>query len=115
MIEKRNIPISTPSAGEEEWQALREPLMTGWLTQRPKVAAFEQAFAKRHQVKHAIATTSCTTALHLILIALGIGEGDEVIVRSRCGNKRCTSLCYGSRSTCQNYWLDERLWGCVRV
>ncbi|PPJ63042.1 DegT/DnrJ/EryC1/StrS family aminotransferase [Cuspidothrix issatschenkoi] len=80
MIEKRNIPISTPSAGEEEWQALREPLMTGWLTQGPKVAAFEQAFAKRHQVKHAIATTSCTTALHLILIALGIGEGDEVIV-----------------------------------
>ncbi|MFM2062300.1 MAG: hypothetical protein RLZZ507_1970 [Cyanobacteriota bacterium] len=80
MIEQRNIPISIPSAGEDEWQALREPLMTGWLTQGPKVAAFEKAFAERHQVKHAIAVTSCTTALHLILVALGIGCGDEVIV-----------------------------------
>jgi perosamine synthetase len=80
MSEKRQIPIALPSVGEEEWQAVREPVMSGWLTQGPKVAAFEQAFAQRHQVKHAIATTSCTTALHLILVALGIGPGDEVIV-----------------------------------
>jgi dTDP-4-amino-4,6-dideoxygalactose transaminase len=77
---KRQIQISVPSTGEEEWQATREPLMTGWLTQGPKVAAFEVAFAKRHQVAHALATTSCTTGLHLILAALGIGPGDEVIV-----------------------------------
>jgi perosamine synthetase len=77
---KRNIHISLPSTGEEEWQAVREPLMTGWLTQGPKVAAFEKAFAERHQVKHALATTSCTTGLHLILAAMGIGPGDEVIV-----------------------------------
>jgi len=76
----RNIPIATPSVGEEEWQALKEPLMKGWLTQGSQVAAFEQAFAQRHQVSHAIATTSCTTALHLILTALGIKPGDEVIV-----------------------------------
>jgi dTDP-4-amino-4,6-dideoxygalactose transaminase len=44
------------------------------------VAAFEKAFAQRHQVRNAIATTSCTTALHLALVALGIGPGDEVIV-----------------------------------
>jgi len=56
--------------------------MSGWLTQGPKVAAFEQAFAARHQVRHALATTSCTTALHLALAALGIGPGDEVIVPS---------------------------------
>jgi len=82
MIKQRNIVISHPDTGEEEWQALREPLRTGWLTQGPKVEAFEKAFAKRHGVKYALATSSCTTALHLILTALGIGQGDEVIVPS---------------------------------
>ncbi len=76
----RTIQISLPATGEEEWQAVREPLMTGWLTQGPKVAAFEKAFAERHQVKHALAATSCTTGLHLILAAMDIGPGDEVIV-----------------------------------
>jgi dTDP-4-amino-4,6-dideoxygalactose transaminase len=81
MIQKtRSIPIASPSTGEEEWLATRESLMSGWLTQGPKVAAFEEAFAERHQVKHAVATTSCTTALHLILAALDVGPGDEVIV-----------------------------------
>jgi dTDP-4-amino-4,6-dideoxygalactose transaminase len=80
MINERNILISHPDMGEEEWQALREPIMTGWLTQGPKVEAFEKAFAQRHGVKYALAATSCTTALHLILTALGIGPGDEVIV-----------------------------------
>ncbi len=74
------IGIALPSTGLEEWEAVREPLESGWLTQGPKVAAFEKAFAIRHQVPHAIATTSCTTALHLALLALGIGPGDEVIV-----------------------------------
>ena len=77
---KRTIQISLPCTGEEEWLACREPLETGWLTQGPKVAAFEKAFAERHLVRHALATTSCTTALHLALAALGIGPGDEVIV-----------------------------------
>jgi perosamine synthetase len=79
---KRVIQISLPSTGEEEWQACREPLMSGWLTQGPKVAAFEKAFAERHQVKHALAVTSCTTGLHLALAGIGIGPGDEVIVPS---------------------------------
>jgi perosamine synthetase len=74
------IPIAAPSLGEEEWQALREPIDSGWLTQGPKVRAFEEAFAARHRVPHALATTSCTTALHLALVALGVGPGDEVIV-----------------------------------
>lgn len=72
--------ISAPSMGNEEWQALRGPLESGWLTQGPSVAAFERAFAERHGVPHALATTSCTTALHLILAGLGVEEGDEVIV-----------------------------------
>jgi perosamine synthetase len=76
----RSIAISLPATGEEEWEAAREPLMSGWLTQGPKVAAFEKAFAERHQVKYALATTSCTTGLHLILAALDIGPGDEVII-----------------------------------
>jgi perosamine synthetase len=74
------IQISQPSTGDEEWQAAREPLMSGWLTQGPKVAEFERAFAARHGVRYALATSSCTTGLHLILAALGIGPGDEVIV-----------------------------------
>jgi perosamine synthetase len=77
---KRNIPISLPVTGEEEWQATREPLMTGWLTSGPKVREFEQLFAERHQVKHALAVTSATTALHLALVALDVQPGDEVIV-----------------------------------
>ncbi|HEX6362966.1 MAG TPA: aminotransferase class I/II-fold pyridoxal phosphate-dependent enzyme, partial [Albitalea sp.] len=78
----RQIPISLPCTGDDEWQAAREPLTTGWLTQGPKVAQFEKAFAERHAVRHALATTSCTTGLHLILAALRIGPGDEVIVPS---------------------------------
>ncbi len=76
----RKIQIAVPDTGEEEWQACREPLMSGWLTQGPNVAAFEKEFAERHQVDHALAVTSCTTGLHLILAAMGIGPGDEVIV-----------------------------------
>lgn len=74
------IQIATPSMDEEEWRALREPIMSGWLTQGPKVAAFERAFAMRHGVAHAIAASSATTGLHLVLAALGIREGDEVIL-----------------------------------
>ena len=77
---KQRINIATPCLGEEEWQSVREPIVSGWLTYGPKVREFEQAFAKRHGVKHALATTSCTTALHLALVALDIRPGDEVIV-----------------------------------
>ncbi len=80
MLNKRIIPISLPVTGQEEWEALKEPIMSGWLTSGPKVREFEQLFAERHGVKHALAVTSATTALHLALVALGIKEGDEVIV-----------------------------------
>ena len=74
------IQIAQPVTGEEEWLALREPLESGWLTHGPKVTAFEQAFARRHGVKHALAVSSATTGLHLALLAAGVGPGDEVIV-----------------------------------
>jgi perosamine synthetase len=80
MTERRRIQISQPSMGEEEWLALREPLESGWLTHGSKVTAFEHAFAERHRVAHAAAVTSATTGLHLAMLALGIGPGDEVIV-----------------------------------
>lgn len=79
-MEKRSIAISLPCTGDDEWQAVRDPLASGWLTQGPRVAEFEKAFAVRHGVTHALATTSCTTGLHLILAAMGIGPEDEVIV-----------------------------------
>ncbi|RDH43200.1 DegT/DnrJ/EryC1/StrS family aminotransferase [Zooshikella ganghwensis] len=77
---KKNIAISLPCTGEDEWLAIKDPIVSGWLTQGVKVNEFENEFAKKHGVKHALATTSCTTGLHLILVAMGIGPGDEVIV-----------------------------------
>jgi dTDP-4-amino-4,6-dideoxygalactose transaminase len=76
------IPITKPFIGEEERKAILEPLETGWIVQGPKVAEFEKRFSEFTEVKYAIATTSCTTALHLSLVALGIGPGDEVILPS---------------------------------
>jgi len=78
----RRIALAVPSTGEEEWLAVREPLLEGWVAQGPKVEAFEGAFAARHGVRHAVAASSGTTALHLVLAALGLGPGDEVIVPS---------------------------------
>ena len=80
MREIRKINISQPSLGKDEWEALKEPLTTGWVTQGPKVAEFEKRFAEIHNVRHAVAATSCTTALHLALAALGIRSSEEVIV-----------------------------------
>ena len=79
-MEKRNIPIGLPSMGLEEWESTKESIMSGWITQGPKVREFEKLFAERHNVKHALAVSNCTTALHLALVACGVGVGDEVIV-----------------------------------
>ncbi len=67
---------------EREADAARRAIMSGWVTQGPEVAAFEREFAGAVGASHACAVSSCTTALHLALLALGIGAGDEVITVS---------------------------------
>ncbi len=73
------IPIAHPQIGDEEKQAVLAVLDSGQLAQGAVVAEFEQAFAAYCGVKHAIATSNGTTALHIALLAHGIGEGDEVV------------------------------------
>ena len=73
------IPVSKPFIGEEEKQAVLEVLDSGYVVQGPKTKALEEAFAELCQTKHAVATSNGTTALHLALLAHGIGPGDEVI------------------------------------
>lgn len=76
------IPVMIPWLGEEEAAAASEAVLSGWVAQGPRVAAFERAFAERVGAEHAVAVSSCTTALHLSLVALGLGAGDEVVVPS---------------------------------
>ncbi|WP_329332286.1 DegT/DnrJ/EryC1/StrS family aminotransferase [Streptomyces sp. NBC_00663] len=76
------IPVMIPWLGEEEAKAASDAVLSGWVAQGPRVAAFEKAFAERVGAEHGIAVSSCTTALHLSLVALGLGPGDEVVVPS---------------------------------
>src|ERR687887_808669 len=77
-----NVPITKPALGEEEARAPFDSIKSGWVTQGPKVAEFEKAVAAYVGAQHGIATTSCTTGLHLALATAGVGLGDEVIVPS---------------------------------
>lgn len=77
-----NIPIAKPYLGKEEEEAAIEAIRSGWVSQGPRVKEFEDKFAEYVGAKYAIATTSCTTALHSALAVSGIGQGDEVIVPS---------------------------------
>jgi dTDP-4-amino-4,6-dideoxygalactose transaminase len=74
------IPITRPSFGAEEREALVRPLDSGWVVQGPEVARFEQKFSAFTGARYSSATSSCTTALHIAVAALGLKPGDEVIV-----------------------------------
>ena len=73
------IPVAKPLIGEEEIEEVEKVLRSGFIAQGPRVAELEEAFASYIGTKHAVATSSGTTALHLSLLALGVGNGDEVI------------------------------------
>jgi perosamine synthetase len=75
-----NVPIARTSLTEAEIQSVLAPLRSGWLVQGPKVREFEEKWSTFTGARHSIAVTSCTTALHLSLAALGVQPGDEVIV-----------------------------------
>ncbi len=74
--------FSPPVIGTEEIESVVATLRSGWLTSGPRTAELEQRFAARTGVAHAIATSSCTEALHLSLVAAGVGAGDEVVTTS---------------------------------
>jgi perosamine synthetase len=76
------IPVMIPYLDEREADAAREAVLSGWVAQGPRVARFEREFAARVGAGHGVALSSCTTALHLALVACGVGAGDEVVVPS---------------------------------
>ena len=72
------IDVMRPWLGQEEVDALAEVVASGWIAQGPRVARFEEAFASAMGVEHAVALSSCTTALHLGLVVAGVTGGDEI-------------------------------------
>lgn len=74
------IPLSDIDFGQEEEEAVNKVLRSRWLTMGEVTSAFESEFSEYHNAKHAIAVSSCTAALHLACMVLGLGPGDEVIL-----------------------------------
>lgn len=88
------IPVAKPYLGKDEAQAAYDTILTGWVTQGPKVQEFEEKFAAYVGSKYAIALSNCTTALHLALIVAGVKIGDEVICPSMSYIATANSITY---------------------
>jgi perosamine synthetase len=82
MEEAKKIPIAKPFLGENEALATHRPILSGWVTQGPEVAAFENEFAQEVGAAHACAVSNCTVAIYMALLAVGVKPGDEVITAS---------------------------------
>lgn len=89
-----NIPIAKPYLDESDAQAAYDTILTGWVSQGPKVQEFEEKFAAYVNSKYAVAVSSCTTALHLAFVVAGIGKGDEVICPSMSYIATANSIVY---------------------
>ena len=87
------LPFSRPSMGDAELAALREVLQSGWITTGPKNQALEEAFCALTGNRHAIAVSSATGGMHVTLMALGIGAGDEVITPSQTWVSTLNMIC----------------------
>jgi len=79
-IKEQTIPFHAASVGEDEARAAADVIRSGWLTMGPKTIEFERNFASYVGARHAIGVSSCTAALHLALEAVGLQQGDEVLV-----------------------------------
>jgi len=90
----KTIPVARPSLGLQEEAAVLEALRSGWVSQGPRVAEFERKFAEYVGAAHAVAVSSCTTALHLAMLAGGVKPGDEVL---------CPSLSFIATANCIVY------------
>jgi perosamine synthetase len=88
------IPVAKPWLDEAEAEAAKRPIMSGWVTQGPEVAAFEREFAAYVGAPYACAVSNCTTALHLALLAVGVQAGDEVITVSHSYIATANSIRY---------------------
>jgi perosamine synthetase len=88
------IPIAKPYLTTDEAQAAYDTILTGWITQGPKVQEFEEKFAQYTGANYAVAVSNCTTALHLSMIVAGVKAGDEVI---------CPSMSYIATANCIKY------------
>ncbi|MCK9796591.1 UDP-4-amino-4-deoxy-L-arabinose aminotransferase [Pseudomonas sp. MAFF 302030] len=87
------LPFSRPSIGDEEIAAVEQVLRSGWITTGPKNQELEQQFAERVGARHAVALSSATGAMHITLLALGIGPGDEVITPSQTWVSTANMVC----------------------
>jgi perosamine synthetase len=88
------IPIAMPVLEKAEADAAHQAVLSGWVSQGPQVAAFEREFAASIGAAHACAVSNCTTALHLALLAVGVGPGDEVITASHSFIATANSIRY---------------------